>query len=30
MIPTAHFTWWNLEEQRLETIDFPSALSTSP
>jgi hypothetical protein len=23
VIPAAHFTWWNLEEQRLETVDFP-------
>src|SRR5262245_24390195 len=23
VIPAAHFTWWNLAEQRLETVDFP-------
>jgi hypothetical protein len=23
VIPAAHFTWWNLDDQRLETIDFP-------
>src|SRR5262245_20399482 len=23
VIPAAHFTWWNLQDQRLETVDFP-------
>ena len=23
VIPAAHFTWWNLQEERLETVDFP-------
>jgi hypothetical protein len=24
VLPSARFTWWDLERQRLQTVDFPS------